>query len=79
MHPGADPRRCGKPRLDARPSCWAKLAELGLLGLRVPEEYGGLGMDEVDLVLLLEETGRAALARAGGRDRGGRVCRCSRA
>jgi len=40
---------------------WAKLAELGLLGLLVPEPYGGLGMGEVDLVLLLEETGRAAL------------------
>jgi alkylation response protein AidB-like acyl-CoA dehydrogenase len=40
---------------------WEKLAELGLLGLLVPEPYGGLGMNEVDLVLLLEETGRAAL------------------
>jgi alkylation response protein AidB-like acyl-CoA dehydrogenase len=27
----------------------------------VPERHGGLGMDEIDLVLLLEETGRAAL------------------
>jgi alkylation response protein AidB-like acyl-CoA dehydrogenase len=43
------------------PERWAKLAELGFLGLRVPEQYGGLGMDEVDLVLLIEETGRAAL------------------
>ncbi len=40
---------------------WARLAELGLLGLLAPEQYGGLGMNEVDLVLLLEETGRAAL------------------
>jgi len=40
---------------------WAKLAELGLLGLLIPEEHDGLGMNEVDLVLLLEETGRAAL------------------
>jgi len=40
---------------------WAKLAELGLLGILVPEEHGGLGMTEVELVLLLEETGRAAL------------------
>jgi alkylation response protein AidB-like acyl-CoA dehydrogenase len=40
---------------------WAKLAELGLLGILVPEAYGGLGMNEVDLVLLLEETGRVAL------------------
>jgi alkylation response protein AidB-like acyl-CoA dehydrogenase len=43
------------------PELWAKLAEMGLLSLLVPEEYGGLGSSEVDLVLLLEETGRAAL------------------
>ena len=40
---------------------WAQLAELGLLGLLVPEDHGGLGLNEVDMVLLLEETGRAAL------------------
>jgi alkylation response protein AidB-like acyl-CoA dehydrogenase len=43
------------------PERWSRLAELGLLGALVPERLGGLGMDEVDLVLLLEETGRAAL------------------
>jgi alkylation response protein AidB-like acyl-CoA dehydrogenase len=43
------------------PEMWSKLAEIGLLGLLAPERHGGLGMDEVDLVLLLEETGRAAL------------------
>lgn len=40
---------------------WAKLAGLGLLGVLIPEAHGGLGMNEVDLVLLLEETGRVAL------------------
>ncbi len=40
---------------------WTKLAEMGLLGLLVPEEHGGLGMNEIDFVLVLEETGRAAL------------------
>ena len=40
---------------------WKGLAELGVVGLTVPEEYGGLGGNEVDLVLLLEEAGRAAL------------------
>src|SRR5712692_10330389 len=46
----------------ARPSTWAHLAEMGVAGLLVPADKGGLGLDEVDLVLLLEETGRAALA-----------------
>jgi len=40
---------------------WSAIAELGLLGLMVPESAGGLGMNEVDLVLPLIETGRAAL------------------
>ncbi|MBM4266146.1 MAG: acyl-CoA dehydrogenase [Deltaproteobacteria bacterium] len=40
---------------------WAKLAEVGLLGVLVPEDHGGLGLGEVDLVLLLEEAGRVAL------------------
>ena len=39
---------------------WETLAGTGVLGLTVPESHGGLGMDEVDQVLLLEELGRAA-------------------
>ena len=41
---------------------WKQLSELGLTGLLISEEHGGLGMDETDLVLLLEETGRVGLA-----------------
>ncbi|MCP4036050.1 MAG: acyl-CoA/acyl-ACP dehydrogenase, partial [bacterium] len=44
------------------PEFWAKLAEVGVPGLLVPDEHGGLAMDEVDMVLVLEETGRAATA-----------------
>src|SRR5439155_16673304 len=40
---------------------WRTIAEAGLLGITVPEEFGGLGGDEVDLALVLEEAGRAAL------------------
>jgi alkylation response protein AidB-like acyl-CoA dehydrogenase len=40
---------------------WRGLASLGVTGLTIPEESGGLGKDETDLVLLLEEAGRAAL------------------
>ena len=43
------------------PARWRALAELGVLGLLVPERAGGLGLDELALVLALEETGRAAL------------------
>ena len=42
-------------------SLWAALAEMGVVGMTAPESAGGLGMDETDLVLLLEEAGRAAL------------------
>ena len=41
---------------------WSQLAEIGVPGLLVPEDQGGLGMDERDMVLVLEEAGRAALA-----------------
>jgi alkylation response protein AidB-like acyl-CoA dehydrogenase len=37
------------------------LAELGLMGLAVAEEYGGLGLSEVDAVLTAEECGLAGL------------------
>jgi alkylation response protein AidB-like acyl-CoA dehydrogenase len=40
---------------------WAALAEMGVLGALVPESEGGLGLDELDVVLLAEEAGRAAL------------------
>jgi alkylation response protein AidB-like acyl-CoA dehydrogenase len=39
---------------------WDALAEMGVLGIQVPEAQGGLGLGELDLVLLLEETGRVA-------------------
>ena len=44
------------------PEFWQKLAEMGIAGLMVPDQHGGLGMNEVDMVLVLEEIGRAALA-----------------
>ena len=40
---------------------WAVLAELGAPALVVPEADGGLGLDDVDLVGVLEEAGRACL------------------
>jgi len=40
---------------------WAQLADMGVLGMLAPEADGGLGCSELDLVLVLEEAGRAAL------------------
>jgi alkylation response protein AidB-like acyl-CoA dehydrogenase len=40
---------------------WKKMAELGWMGLILPEQYGGSGLDFVDLVVILEEMGRAVL------------------
>ncbi|MHB8669250.1 MAG: acyl-CoA dehydrogenase family protein, partial [Acidimicrobiales bacterium] len=40
---------------------WSALATMGVVGLTVPEAMGGIGGDDVDLVLLLEVAGRAAL------------------
>lgn len=40
---------------------WGKMAELGWMGLALPEEYDGMGMSFLDLSVLLEEMGRACL------------------
>jgi alkylation response protein AidB-like acyl-CoA dehydrogenase len=40
---------------------WDSLSEMGVTTILVSEAAGGLGLDEQSLVLLLEETGRAAL------------------
>ncbi len=41
------------------PELWGQLAELGLLGLMLPEEYGGAGSSMLDGVILYEELGRS--------------------
>jgi len=43
------------------PALWQKLAELGWLGLVIPEDHGGAGLSYVDLVLVLEEMGSVLL------------------
>ena len=45
----------------SRPT-WTALAEMGVVGLLVPEADGGMGMTALDQILLLEESGRVALA-----------------
>jgi alkylation response protein AidB-like acyl-CoA dehydrogenase len=40
---------------------WTKLAEQGFTGIIVPEEFGGMGLGKVELILLMEEAGYALL------------------
>jgi alkylation response protein AidB-like acyl-CoA dehydrogenase len=40
---------------------WRKMAALGWTGLILPEQYGGSGLDFVDLTVVLEEMGRVVL------------------
>lgn len=42
-----------------------KLAELGLLGITIPEEYGGAGGDTFSLVITLGEIAKACASTAG--------------
>ena len=44
------------------PAIWQSLVEMGLPGLLVPEENGGLGMALLDAALIAAECGRACLA-----------------
>jgi alkylation response protein AidB-like acyl-CoA dehydrogenase len=39
---------------------WKEMAQLGWLGLSLPEEHGGSGLGMVETAILLEELGRAA-------------------
>ena len=49
---------------DARgysPEMWRRMAELGWLGLVIPEAAGGAGLDYIEMAVLAEEMGRALL------------------
>jgi alkylation response protein AidB-like acyl-CoA dehydrogenase len=41
------------------PEVWRKMAEQGWQGLIIPEQYGGTGLSFLDLIVLIEEFGRA--------------------
>lgn len=40
---------------------WQQIAELGWAGIVYPEEYGGLGLKNLDVTLLMKQMGRVAL------------------
>ncbi len=47
----------GGPGFD--PALWTRIAELGWIGLAMPEAHGGMGLDLETLLVVLEETGRS--------------------
>src|SRR5438067_10717140 len=56
--PSAYVRRMIDDEAGVSPELWSKLADLGWLGLLVPEEHGGLGLGLVDAVVVQEEMGK---------------------
>ncbi len=59
--PASELRRLCEDPLGHDPKLWKELAELGWVGLVLPEEHGGAGLGHLHLVLLLEEMGRVLL------------------
>lgn len=53
-------RKLESSDLGYSPELWKKMADLGWLGLVIPEQYGGVGGNLMDLAVLFEEVGRAA-------------------
>jgi 3-oxochol-4-en-24-oyl-CoA dehydrogenase len=43
---------------EPRPTFWQEMADLGWLGIHLPEEYGGAGAALSELIVVLEEIGR---------------------
>lgn len=52
-------RKIAETKAGFSPDLWNKMAGLGWLGITIPENYGGLGMGWVDLIVVLEECGRS--------------------
>src|SRR3989442_9894326 len=57
--PSAFVRRMIDDEVGVSPELWSTMADLGWLGLLVPEAQGGLGLGLVDAVVVQEELGRA--------------------
>jgi alkylation response protein AidB-like acyl-CoA dehydrogenase len=54
-------RELARSPLGFSAEAWAQYAELGLLSLPFPEEFGGLGGNAVDIMLVMELVGRGLL------------------
>src|SRR5438552_1566140 len=54
-------RRMIDDEVGVSPDLWSTMADLGWLGLLVPETNGGLGLSMVDAVVVQEEMGKLPL------------------
>ncbi|HMD31479.1 MAG TPA: acyl-CoA dehydrogenase family protein, partial [Candidatus Acidoferrales bacterium] len=59
--PMAEVRRLMETETGYDASLWAKMTEQGYTGIIFPEQYDGVGLGAVELILLMEEAGRALL------------------
>ncbi|MTD15941.1 acyl-CoA dehydrogenase [Nakamurella sp. YIM 132087] len=57
----ADVRRAMDTTRGFEDGTWAQLSEMGLPGLAIPEEYGGVGLGLTELGLVLQATGASLL------------------
>jgi alkylation response protein AidB-like acyl-CoA dehydrogenase len=59
--PSAEMRRLMETDTAYEAELWSKLTDQGYTGIIYPEAYGGVGLGKVELMLLMEEAGRALL------------------
>jgi alkylation response protein AidB-like acyl-CoA dehydrogenase len=59
--PESELRRLMSTDTAQHPKIWAGLADIGLMGLAIPEHYGGAGYGWSEVGVVLEEAGRALL------------------
>ncbi len=59
--PSTEMRRLMETETGYDSALWSKITEQGYTGIIFPEEYGGVGLGKVELMLLMEEAGRALL------------------
>src|ERR1700730_14052802 len=59
--PSAEIRRLMETNTAYDGALWSKLTDQGYTGITYAEEYGGVGLGKVELMLLMEEAGRALL------------------
>jgi alkylation response protein AidB-like acyl-CoA dehydrogenase len=59
--PSAEMRRLMETPSAYDAALWSKLTDQGYTGIIFPEQFGGVALGKVDLILLMEEAGRALL------------------